>query len=515
MKRLLQLVLLLCGLGIASSAHASISVTGSCSAATTNCTLSGTATGDLIVVFHHRASTTAPGTDGNTAVQNFATSSGGTVGSIRVTCRKASSGSDTASGTSSSSDFTAAISFAGTNVGTTANCGTTGIGGTGCGTTSNCWAKTSTTVTYRTLTMSNGDGSSWIVGFMNGSASSVCDATVLTARSSAGSGRALDSHGGVSSYAGETCTVSSETWMSWTGEILQALCSNTTYGSFSCIQSAISGRASSATSATATMPANTTAHNAVMVAVVWQLGTDTATNTFSDGNSDTVTQPSTQCADFAQTGTRDHVCAAVFCDVGATTTFTATLSTTVNWPVMSAVEVSGADTSSCIDGDNSMAISTTSDTSLSLSQTTSAEAFLHGHIDNSSDIAVTPTGGAFELGVQSTTGHEHAGLYASGSGSNPCSWSFTAGGSAWGSCLALAVAGGGGGAPPLSFLPLLGVGAVLFGIGLGWASGLQLREAYAQLFPIPLFISRNRFRSLVRRIRHAEDSERADEHPEA
>src|SRR4030095_8931103 len=78
-----------------------------------------------------------------------------------------------------------------------------------------------TTVNYPSFTLLKSDASSWIVGFMGGSAAaSVCSPSGLTSAVSSGQVRGSDSTAAVNTWAGGTCSVSSQTWMSETVEIL-------------------------------------------------------------------------------------------------------------------------------------------------------------------------------------------------------------------------------------------------------------------------------------------------------
>lgn len=210
MKKLLILLLLLC----AVPAQAAISRTGSCSASTTSCTLSGTATGNLHLAIAFRSgSTTAPSLPaGWTTITTAATSTGGTTGSILVGCKVASSGSDTGSGTWTNATSVYAASYAGTTVKNSGDCNITGIGNF---TTNN--AKTSTTVTYGAITVQNTNN--WVAGLMGDSASSTCTPTGMTSVSGTGTILGNDTNATVSSWSSTNCTVSSSTWLSAVVEI--------------------------------------------------------------------------------------------------------------------------------------------------------------------------------------------------------------------------------------------------------------------------------------------------------
>lgn len=193
-----------------------IARTGSCAATATSCTLSAVSAGDLVVSFAYRSgSTTAPSADAsNTTIATAATANGGTTGSLRISCRKASSGSDTSSGTYTNASAVTAIAYSGTAVNATADCNTTGVGGTS---TNN--AKTSTTASYDAITMQDTSGNAWVAGWLGASASSHCVPTGMTAVASSGTGSSKDTNAVASSWSTQTCTVSSETWMSYVTEI--------------------------------------------------------------------------------------------------------------------------------------------------------------------------------------------------------------------------------------------------------------------------------------------------------
>jgi hypothetical protein len=224
MRRLLFLILLC--LGLEGVAQAAISRDGSCSG-TTSCTFSGTATNSLKIVWAFRnASATAPSLpSGWTTITSFAT---GSSGSIRIGCNVSSSGSDTGSGTWTNATNIGGISFSGTAVGTTGNCNTTGVNANGqdgkaeCATVGNCSATTSTTASFRGITTSSGSGTSWVAAGLGGSAASVCTPTGMTAQSTTSDVRVMDSNGTVTGWNTTTCTVSSETWMTYVVEVLAA-----------------------------------------------------------------------------------------------------------------------------------------------------------------------------------------------------------------------------------------------------------------------------------------------------
>jgi hypothetical protein len=105
-----------------------------------------------------------------------------------------------------------AIWYSGTDANATANCNTTGIGSFG-GT-----SAAGTTVTYptRALTIPN----NMVVGFMGGSASSVCTPTGMTQIATLGTVAAADTVQPTSSWPTTTCTVSSENNSGVTVEVM-------------------------------------------------------------------------------------------------------------------------------------------------------------------------------------------------------------------------------------------------------------------------------------------------------
>jgi hypothetical protein len=202
MRRFLviALVVMCCGSAFAAA-------NGSCTG-TTSCTLSGTPTArSLQIAFSYRSgSTTAP-----TLITGWTSVSTGTgtTSSWRLQCRVSATA---ASGTATNATNMVAIWYSGTDANATANCNTTGIGSFG-GT-----SAAGTTVTYptRALTIPN----NMVVGFMGGSASSVCTPTGMTQIATLGTVAAADTVQPTSSWPTTTCTVSSENNSGVTVEVM-------------------------------------------------------------------------------------------------------------------------------------------------------------------------------------------------------------------------------------------------------------------------------------------------------
>jgi hypothetical protein len=202
MRRFLviALVVMLCGSAFAAA-------NGSCTG-TTSCTLSGTPTArSLQIAFSYRSgSTTAP-----TLITGWTSVSTGTgtTSSWRLQCRVSATA---ASGTATNATNMVAIWYSGTDANATANCNTTGVGSFG-GT-----SAAGTTVSYptRALTIPN----NMVVGFMGGSASSVCTPTGMTQIATLGTVAAADTVQPTSSWPTTTCTVSSENNSGVTVEVM-------------------------------------------------------------------------------------------------------------------------------------------------------------------------------------------------------------------------------------------------------------------------------------------------------
>lgn len=152
-RRLFKLVLFLSVLLAPFYSFAAIAWTDSCNG-TTSCTLSGgVASGDLMVAFAFRdGNNTAPTVPGTwTVVTNAA---GSNSNGAALAWKVASSGSE-ASGTFTSATSLIVVSFSGAD--------TTNVGISGSGSGNGDAEGSSTTVRYPGVTMSVGDGTSWII----------------------------------------------------------------------------------------------------------------------------------------------------------------------------------------------------------------------------------------------------------------------------------------------------------------------------------------------------------------
>jgi hypothetical protein len=208
MRRLLPFLLFLF---CAVPAHATIANAGSCSAATTSCTLSATATGDLNVFACFRASTTACTLPtGNISIATIT----GTTSSVRIWCRLASSSSDTGSGTATNAAAVAGASYSGINAPSNLSNACAGMG-VGPGITNH---GTTSTVTVSALTGGNAliNSNDWVGAFIGNSAGATCSTppTGLTSRSATGDIQVLDTNGTSAWSSSQTCTSSTGDWIS-------------------------------------------------------------------------------------------------------------------------------------------------------------------------------------------------------------------------------------------------------------------------------------------------------------
>jgi len=218
MKRLALIVfVLLCSLP--SWAAISRSANQKCAASGTSCTLGAVNGGDLIVCQGFRNnSTTAPALpNNNTNLLTKATTSGGTPGVERIWWRWAANSSDTGSGTSTNATTVSCLAYSGAG----------GIGGSQ----SNA-AKTSTTVDYPAITMTDSSGASWVATFAGDSAAAPTCGSDTSSVTTAGTGpatTACDTGAGVTAHTDKTGSITSGTYVSAVVEILVAppVCSGT------------------------------------------------------------------------------------------------------------------------------------------------------------------------------------------------------------------------------------------------------------------------------------------------
>lgn len=228
MKRLI-LIFALCGLAHATAFNitaarvngtaavgTAISRNGSCSAAATSCTFSGTATNSLKIVFaFHSAAATIPTLPAGWT--SIASGVSGTTGGYQVACNASSSAGDTGTGTWTNATGVAGLSYAGIrSIITTANCNNMVVGVTSA---SNA---TSSTASFAAVAPVYTNNTSWMVGFLGNTASSVCNPAGMSRVTATGTVMADDTNATVSTWATTTCAVTSGTWMSFVAEIMDS-----------------------------------------------------------------------------------------------------------------------------------------------------------------------------------------------------------------------------------------------------------------------------------------------------
>lgn len=199
-----------------------ISVTGTCAAAASSCTLSATKTGDLqIFVAVDVGSATIPSLPGSTT--SIVTTTGGSSTSevtVRIFCKDASSSGDTGSGTATNAVQITGISYAATGVTSTAACNTSGIGGIKSATGANA----STTMTCGNIvSMTHSDGTSWVACAQILGQTTPCSISGMIQKATSGSGASssiYDTETGVSSWATQTCTTATSSNVGYVMEIL-------------------------------------------------------------------------------------------------------------------------------------------------------------------------------------------------------------------------------------------------------------------------------------------------------
>lgn len=202
---------------------------GGCSAtAATSCTPATVgghsfASGQLIYTFAFRTATTAPTLSSSPTFTALDTASA-SASSFRSGCAVSTSGSPS-SGTWANATRVVTLIYSGSPATTTANCASSGVGGkTTAGT-----SGTTSTITYTGITLTHGDGSSWVIGAAGGSAAVCTPATILHSEESATDLVGNDTNGGVTSFSTLTCTGSAGNWKSDTVELLSTTLATPTY----------------------------------------------------------------------------------------------------------------------------------------------------------------------------------------------------------------------------------------------------------------------------------------------
>jgi len=210
-------LILFLSLSCASSAWAAISHGGACGG-TTSCTPSSSASFQLDLSFTVGTSTTAPSlASGWTNI----TTTTGTSSAMRVQCRVDYSSTAASSGTFTNAASLGLSGYTGTGARAVQDYATNGvaIGATastsGSSTTPNCPA----------LTLTNNEGTSWVVcGIFNaGGTSDMCTPSNMTRVSAATTGDVgvFDTNGTVSSWSAATCSnAASENWIAVSVEVI-------------------------------------------------------------------------------------------------------------------------------------------------------------------------------------------------------------------------------------------------------------------------------------------------------
>jgi hypothetical protein len=214
------IIVLSIALLLSSPAWAAINHDGNCYNASTSCTLTATATGDLKIVIAVHAGQITPPTlpAGWTQIATVATPNSGAIRAATIGCNVSSSSGDTGTGTWTGATNIIAASYSGTGVGTTGNCNTTGIGAF-----ATDQAQTSTTINFDAITLHVGSGSSWVIGACHSSGTACGTApTNMTIYKNGGTGLQVlnDTNAGVTAWTLQTLTVTSGTWLTFVGEIL-------------------------------------------------------------------------------------------------------------------------------------------------------------------------------------------------------------------------------------------------------------------------------------------------------
>ena len=215
----LRHVFLLAFLLAALPAFGQLVLVGGCAASATSCTPATVgghtfASGQFIYTFAFRTATIAPTVSSSPTFIGLDTASASS-SSFRSGCAVSTSGSPS-SGTWANATRVVTLIYSGSPATSTVVCASSGVGGkTASGT-----SGTTSTITYTGITLTHGDGSSWVIGAAGGSAAVCTPATVLYAEESGTDLVGNDTNGGVTSFSTLTCTGSTGNWKSDTVELL-------------------------------------------------------------------------------------------------------------------------------------------------------------------------------------------------------------------------------------------------------------------------------------------------------
>ena len=429
-----KLLLLPCFLLFAATAFA-ITPIGSCTG-TTSCTPPAHLTGDIFLAFATRnGSATAPtNPSGWTSVTTVTIAGAGSADSaVRLSCKITTSGSDTATGFTNSSNLIVLV-YRGQAAGLTAACTNGGVILGTAQTFSTAPNTTSQTLAYQGVT--TGSPSSWVAGF--GFAHAATDVeqapTGMTNRASSGAGPEAaghDTNAGVSSFASANVTVNvASRLISITIEIKPAACSSTSFGNdYTCVQTAYATNGGGAASVTATFSSGVAGGNAVFM-FYFSCSTDsgcsattTPTVTFSNPAADTFTTAPSSCFSL-QSDTRKMCMGATFNVTAGQTAFTCAPNGTYWYIRCFAVEIAMPAGTKSYDVTGG-ATGTSGTPSASLSGTTAqAIELIMGYLENGNPNAITPGSGFTEL-LEPETGHMIEAKVVTSTGSYACDGTHT------------------------------------------------------------------------------------------
>lgn len=181
-----------------------------------------------------------------------------------------------------------------------------------------------------------------------------------------------------------------------------AQCSNTSYGNgFTCVQQVgtRNNNGSASSPLTATLGANTVSGHQVEALLFFCttsgcVGGATPTITFTDGASDAVSVPTTACS---SVNSQYSFCAAIFPNVSATNTVSASWTGTISYPALYISEWTGGATSNPFDGD-AIYCGASSGTSLTCSKTTTATDLVTGFAIVANNPSITAGTGFTQIG---------------------------------------------------------------------------------------------------------------------